>query len=305
MVDVYHGTNRPAPVLTENTNPKAMDELGTWFSTNPEYAGWFGKNHFKFEAPKGTFYEPDDHLFHRVFYDEEIFSDLYGEELASLLAAATEAPSTSKMDRHLMDRQKSKIRKLVKQAKIPGVKGRLMHEIFREVVYINTEYLTALRENWQLQYHGIYFKDSKIDGMDHDVWMVFDPSSLGMEPIEETKTSAVLIAALKRVVAMDAKDKIIKKANEVVEKNDFMNCRLFTQLVTDTPKLESQPRLKAPETGAILWWGSSDGYRHCAVALDADTAIQVPEWGAKVEVLPIAEVEKEYGPVTKIYKPKA
>ena len=112
-----------------------------------------------------------------------------------------------------------------------------------------------------------------------------------------------LIAAFQKIVA-DTKSDIIKKAEEVVKKNDYLNCRLFTQLVTDTPKIESQPQLKDPETGAILWWGTGDGYRHCAVALDDDTAIQVPEWGGESEVVPITEIEQEYGPVDRIYKGK-
>ena len=111
-----------------------------------------------------------------------------------------------------------------------------------------------------------------------------------------------LIAILK--VLAGTKEDLIEKAEEVVEKNSYLNCRLFTQLVTDTPKIEKQPQLKKIEPGAILWWGTDQNYSHCAVALDDKTLIQVPEWGGKSEVVTIKEVEKEYGPVDRIYKPK-
>ena len=114
-----------------------------------------------------------------------------------------------------------------------------------------------------------------------------------------------LVTALQKVVSNDtARKDIIKKAKDVVERNSFMNCRLFTQLVTDTPKIENQPELKSPEVGAILWWGSEQGYRHCAVALDDETLVQIPEWGQDVEISTIKDIEKEYGPVDKIFKPK-
>jgi hypothetical protein len=117
---------------------------------------------------------------------------------------------------------------------------------------------------------------------------------------------------IKKVLAkLDKKDKILQKAKEVAKTHSFMNCRLFTQLVTDTPKIEEQPRLKSIEPGAILWWGHSDAgtgspaYLHCAVALDKNTVVQVPEWGGKMEVKTLKEAEKEFGEVDRIYKSKA
>lgn len=107
--------------------------------------------------------------------------------------------------------------------------------------------------------------------------------------------------ALRKVTATKA-DELIKKADKIVKNKSYLNCRLFTQLVTDTPKIENQPQLDQPETGAIMWWGVGGQYRHCAVALDDDTVIQVPEWGGEVEVVPLSDVEKEYGPVERIYK---
>jgi len=117
------------------------------------------------------------------------------------------------------------------------------------------------------------------------------------------ETNALAANIIELSLTETSKNEIIKKAKKAAN-SDYINCRLFTQLVTNIPKIEKQPRLDTPEIGAILWWGNGNNYRHCAVALDKDTLIQVPEWGGKSEILKIKQVEKEYGPIDRIYKGK-
>ena len=45
-------------------------------------------------------------------------------------------------------------------------------------------------------------------------------------------------------------------------------------------------------------------YQHCVIALDKDTVLQVFEWGAGMEQLPLKKVEEEWGKVDRIYQSK-
>jgi len=83
-----------------------------------------------------------------------------------------------------------------------------------------------------------------------------------------------------------------------------MNCRLFAQLLMETPSIEKQPKLKTIEPGAILFWGSGGQWAHVAVALDPENVIQIGGWHEQVEKLPLKKVISEWGKKYEIYKPK-
>jgi hypothetical protein len=122
--------------------------------------------------------------------------------------------------------------------------------------------------------------------------------------------SLKIITKVKVKLANSKKDKLREKAKEVEDKHHYLNCRLFAQLLTDITKIENQPKTKTVETGSILWWGTdkqktqAEINRHCAVALDKNTVLQVPEWGGKLEELPLKKVEEYWGKPDRIYKGK-
>lgn len=121
-----------------------------------------------------------------------------------------------------------------------------------------------------------------------------------------------IIAALKKIaVAFSDRDLIQNRAKAIEDeirsgKNAWfssLNCKLFAQLLMETPNIEKQPKLKKIMPGAILLWGSGHGFAHVAVALDENTLIQVPGWHGAVEVVPLKKVVLEWGESYTLYKP--
>lgn len=93
------------------------------------------------------------------------------------------------------------------------------------------------------------------------------------------------------------------KAKEIVEKNNYLNCRLFVQLVTGIDSIEQQEELKEIEPYSILWWGH-ESYLHVAIAIDKNTIIQVPGWGENMEEISYNELLDYWGKPDRIYSTK-
>jgi hypothetical protein len=91
-----------------------------------------------------------------------------------------------------------------------------------------------------------------------------------------------------------------EKAKEVVEKNNYLNCRLFVQLVTGIDNIENQKRIEEIVPYSILWWGN-ESYLHVAIALDKEKILQVPEWGGDMEEISYNEVIDYWGNPDRIY----
>lgn len=93
-----------------------------------------------------------------------------------------------------------------------------------------------------------------------------------------------------------------ERAKKIQEDYPVLNCRLFAQLLTETPHIEKQPPLKKLGPGAILVWGNSS---HVAVALDENRLIHVPEWHSPFEVIELKKMEQDLGKHYKIYRSNA
>ena len=100
----------------------------------------------------------------------------------------------------------------------------------------------------------------------------------------------------------NARQKLILAAREVCAQNDYLNCRLFTQLVTGTAKLESLPKVKHAHIGDVLQFGSSPA-RHWALYLGKNEVVEVPEWGEPARISSMAALVEEWDKPTYIRRP--
>lgn len=98
------------------------------------------------------------------------------------------------------------------------------------------------------------------------------------------------------------RQKLIVAAREVCTQNDTLNCRLFTQLVTGTAKLESLPKVKQARVGDVLQFGSSPA-RHWALYLGKNEVVEVPEWGEPARISSMAALVEEWDKPTYIRRP--
>lgn len=107
----------------------------------------------------------------------------------------------------------------------------------------------------------------------------------------------------KQIEAVDSKT--TSDLHEKVEQtlDWYQNCRSFVQHLTGEANLEKLPQVKTPKSGDILWWGSDHGYLHVALYIDDSEVWQVEEWGAKPECLHLSNIEKEFGPYDRVYRP--
>ncbi len=119
----------------------------------------------------------------------------------------------------------------------------------------------------------------------------------------------------------------MQAAKGVCDQNTYMNCRLFVQLTSGNPKLESLPvvtRLpfgdfkgndfewtpkKHPkiEVGDIIAWGGGDSTSyHWAIYMGGDEILEVPEWGGKMQLgkLDVDETGMERNPPSVAYRPE-
>ncbi len=97
----------------------------------------------------------------------------------------------------------------------------------------------------------------------------------------------------------DSRQGLIAAAREVCAQNDHLNCRLFTQLVTGTAKLESLPKVKHAHIGDVLQFGSSPA-RHWALYLGKNEVVEVPEWGEPARIRSVAALVEEWDKPTYI-----
>lgn len=106
------------------------------------------------------------------------------------------------------------------------------------------------------------------------------------------------------------KIKEVKSNPERDDSKPFHNCRTYVQMITGVSNIESLPVAKKSFKGAILWWGDDKmksgqgGYRHVAIDNGDGTMTEVEEWGGDIQVSNIKDVEKEYGPIDRVYDPR-
>ena len=73
----------------------------------------------------------------------------------------------------------------------------------------------------------------------------------------------------------------------------YLNCRLFVQLVTKTPDLEGMPIVKSMQPGDVLQFGENPA-RHWAIFIGNGDVLEIPEWGSKSHVTKLAPLLNEY-----------
>ena len=88
---------------------------------------------------------------------------------------------------------------------------------------------------------------------------------------------------------------LIEAAQGICTPGNHLNCKLFAQLLTDTPRLQSLPVTGRERVGDVLQYGSNPA-RHWAVYIGSDEVLHVPEWGGALEIASWDAVAREHGP---------
>jgi len=96
----------------------------------------------------------------------------------------------------------------------------------------------------------------------------------------------------------------ISRGEDVYKRQQFLNCRLFIQLLLDDPAFDKNPAVDPgkEKEGDVFQFGSNPG-RHFALYLGDDSVMDVAEWGAMPAVHSLSELIAEYGPATFVYRP--
>jgi hypothetical protein len=103
------------------------------------------------------------------------------------------------------------------------------------------------------------------------------------------------------------RSEILRAAKGVCAAHSYLNCRLFAQLTSGVPDLESIPPVTgAPgprwglpvlRVGDVLQWGENPA-RHWAIYMGSGEALEVPEWGGDLALTRVSAISDEYdGPV--------
>lgn len=104
-------------------------------------------------------------------------------------------------------------------------------------------------------------------------------------------------------IKSDLKEQITEVAEGICSTHSFLNCRLFVQLVSHEPKLESIPTISGePQVGDIIQWGE-DPARHWAIFIGNGEVLEVPEWGGGLGTQKIQELIEEYDHPNAIRRP--
>lgn len=82
----------------------------------------------------------------------------------------------------------------------------------------------------------------------------------------------------------------------------FLNCRLYVQLETGVPDLESLPVVQRMLKGDILQFGKNPA-RHWAIYIGNAQVREVAEWGAQPKTNSVRALVDEYGPAIIRRKP--
>jgi hypothetical protein len=86
-------------------------------------------------------------------------------------------------------------------------------------------------------------------------------------------------------------DELIARANTM--KGQYLNCRLFVQLVLKSPELEKIPIVKSMKPGDLLQFGEKPA-RHWAIYIGDGNVLEVAEWGAEPQTNKLSSVIHEY-----------
>ena len=92
-----------------------------------------------------------------------------------------------------------------------------------------------------------------------------------------------------------SRQSLIESAEEICTPGNYLNCKLFVQLLTDTPRLRDLPLADRKRVGDVLQYGSNPP-RHWAIYIGDDEVIHIPEWGGTLEIEHWDTVEEEHGP---------
>jgi hypothetical protein len=100
--------------------------------------------------------------------------------------------------------------------------------------------------------------------------------------------------------AIPSADVILEKAKEVEGLCDFMNCKLFSQMVSGIPEITNLPKVDKAQVGDIYAWPNGT---HYAVDIGDGKVIEVEEWGEAPRVISMSDVIKELDPPESILRP--
>jgi len=191
--DIYHAS-KGSSLPVKRPVSYDFNSIGVWFSSSKKYASMFGDAK-RFQSPEinvKILKEPLASNFKKVFFDYDIAKGLYGEAVADELQSYSEVGKMTKQRKGFKP-QIGKVGKALNYAKsldnrdAPSekiTKNTHGSEIFRSLIFVNKPYLEKLQKKWESSWDGLLFYKSKIDGVSHDVWLIFDPKKHQMKPIE-------------------------------------------------------------------------------------------------------------------------
>jgi len=180
---VYHANNNSSNDLKERPVKGDFQSIGVWFSSSEKYAKMFGKNIHTHPIPKGKFLKPKDHAFKSVFFDKEIAAKLYGKRVGALLVKYAKAwPKSPRGQSYWRDEDDDFMNEgFEDELENYGIKFKGSPsgpEPFRQLIYSNVDYVQLLKWKLEAKYDGIFFKNSKIDRHNHDVYLIFKPGKI-------------------------------------------------------------------------------------------------------------------------------
>jgi hypothetical protein len=103
------------------------------------------------------------------------------------------------------------------------------------------------------------------------------------------------------------KEYLVGIGNDVSNNNGYLNCQLFTQLVTKEPSLLELPKVDFDdiEIGDVMAFGGDNTYsRHYSIYLGNNEVMEVEEWGEPMSIKNIEDVIDYWEKPKSIHRPE-
>jgi hypothetical protein len=102
------------------------------------------------------------------------------------------------------------------------------------------------------------------------------------------------------------KDNVVAAMKFAQTKQPYTNCQLCIQMATGVSNLRNLPKVQQAKIGDIYTFNEKqDMASHYAVDVGNGDVVEIEGWGEDVRVIPLSEVEDEYGPPSAIRRPPA
>jgi len=100
------------------------------------------------------------------------------------------------------------------------------------------------------------------------------------------------------------KDNVVAAMKFAQTKQPYTNCQLCIQMATGVSNLRSLPKVQQAKIGDVYTFNETkDMASHYAVDVGNGNVVEIEGWGEDVRVIPLSEVEDEYGSPSAIRRP--